>query len=284
MIKTVQHNDLCTDYAGPVRRLLFIGKTRNYDPAEWPDYAKELGLRREHIPELIRLACDAALNWGDPDSREVWAPLHAWRALGQLQAEASVVPLLAFLKTAEGDEAVGQEFPMVSAMIGPAAIPHIAGFLSDRSNPRPSVSTAIEGLKEIAERHPECRAECVGILARTLEWHAHTDRVINGFAVSALIDLVAVEVIDTMREAFRRKSVDISIAGDEEDVEIALGLRDRRSTPTPFYQILPTGWLAQHYADRIPRDTHAVLRHSKVGRNDPCPCGSRRKYKKCCLQ
>jgi hypothetical protein len=48
-----------------------------------------------------------------------------------------------------------------------------------------------------------------------------------------LIDLAAVEVIDTMREAFRRKSVDISIAGDEEDVEIALGLRDSRSTPAP---------------------------------------------------
>jgi len=23
---------------------------------------------------------------------------------------------------------------------------------------------------------------------------------------------------------------------------------------------------------------------SKIGRNDPCPCGSGRKYKKCCLQ
>jgi hypothetical protein len=54
------------------------------------------------------------------------APLHAWRALVQLQAEASVVPLLAFLKMAEGDEAVGQDFPMVFGMIGPAAIPLIA--------------------------------------------------------------------------------------------------------------------------------------------------------------
>jgi hypothetical protein len=220
----VPHNPLCTDYADdPLRRLLFVGKSQNYDPAQWPDYAREFGLRREHIPELIRLACDADLNWGDPDSREVWAPVHAWRALGQLRAEASVAPLLAFLKTAEGDEAVGQDFPMVFGMIGSAAIPHIAGFLSDRSNSRFSVCTAIEGLKEIAGRHPVCRAECVAILARTLE-RAETDQVINGFAISALIDLAAVEVIDTMREAFRREAVDISIAGDAEDVEIALGL------------------------------------------------------------
>jgi PBS lyase HEAT-like repeat len=178
----------------------------------------------------------------------------AARALGQLKAEVSVAPLLAFLKTAERDEAAGQDFPMVFGMIGPAAIPYIAGFLSDRSNPRFPVSTAIEGLKEIAERHPEYRTDCVGILVRMLEWHPETDQVVNGFAVSALIDLAAIEVVDTMREAFRRKSVDISICGDEEDVEIALGLRECRSTPAPLYRIPSTGWLAQLYADRISRD------------------------------
>jgi preprotein translocase subunit SecA len=25
------------------------------------------------------------------------------------------------------------------------------------------------------------------------------------------------------------------------------------------------------------------VHHDKVGRNDPCPCGSGKKYKKCCL-
>ncbi len=69
----VPDNDLCTDYAGPVQRLLTIGETRNCGPAEWPDYAVEFGLGREHIAELSRLACDRALNCGDPDSREVWA-------------------------------------------------------------------------------------------------------------------------------------------------------------------------------------------------------------------
>jgi hypothetical protein len=90
MIETVPYIDLCTDYAGPVQRLLTIGETRSYHPAEWPDYTVEFGLGREHIAELSRLAVTGC---GDPDSREVWAPLHAWRALGQLQAEASVARL-----------------------------------------------------------------------------------------------------------------------------------------------------------------------------------------------
>ncbi|HHX32016.1 MAG TPA: SEC-C domain-containing protein, partial [Bacteroidales bacterium] len=26
-----------------------------------------------------------------------------------------------------------------------------------------------------------------------------------------------------------------------------------------------------------------VIKKEKIGRNDPCPCGSGKKYKKCCL-
>ena len=29
-------------------------------------------------------------------------------------------------------------------------------------------------------------------------------------------------------------------------------------------------------------ETQAPIRHEKIGRNDPCPCGSGKKYKKCC--
>ena len=31
-----------------------------------------------------------------------------------------------------------------------------------------------------------------------------------------------------------------------------------------------------------PPDT--IVRHAHVGRNDPCPCGSGKKFKKCCLK
>jgi SEC-C motif-containing protein len=32
----------------------------------------------------------------------------------------------------------------------------------------------------------------------------------------------------------------------------------------------------------FPKPTTYVNRETKVGRNDPCPCGSKKKYKKCC--
>jgi hypothetical protein len=277
-------DELGVGYAAPVQRLLSFGEARSYNPSDWPDYRGRFGLEREHIGDLIRMACDAGLNQAESTSGEVWAPMHAWGALGQMRAEAAVVPLLAFLRTAEDDEAAAEELPAVFGMIGQAAIRPVSEFLSDRSNPEAAVSTALIGIKEVAARHPECRAECVGILVRMLESQAEMQPSIGGFAVSAVIELQAVEAIDAIRDAFRRDAVDISIAGDAEDVEIALGLRARRATPAPKYMVLPAGGIPWQDADRDRQKTQASPRHANVGRNDPCPCGSGKKYKKCCLQ
>lgn len=275
--------ELGAGYAAPVQQLLSIGEAHSYNPSGWLDYCARFGLQREHIGDLIRMACDAALNQAGSTSSEVWAPTHAWRALGQLRAEEAVLPLLALLRAAEDDEAAAEELPAVFGMIGQAAISPLSAFLSDRSNPEPAVSTALSGIKEIAARHPECRTECVGILVRMLEPQAETDPTIAGLAVWALIDLGAVEAIDAIRDAFRRDAVDISIAGDVEDVEIALGLRAGRATPAPKYRVLPPGGFPWLDAASVQQNTRASPRSAKVGRNDPCPCGSGKKYKKCCL-
>jgi hypothetical protein len=281
MTETSPNFGVRTDYTDPVRRLLSIGESWENDPAKWPDYAAKFGLGSDHIAELIRLACDTVLYGSDSDSTEVWAPVHARRVLGQLQAEESVPPLLAFLKSAGlDDDWTDMELPVVFGLIGAPAISSVAAFVWDQSNSTFPAATAILGLKEIARKHPACRDECIGILGRLLERRGDTDPALNSFAVSALIDLEAVEAIDAIRDAFRRKSVDISIAGDEEDVEIALRLRERRFTPAPRYQLFPAGQSGRLDESQ---DTDVSPRPVKVGRNDPCPCGSGKKYKKCCL-
>ena len=34
--------------------------------------------------------------------------------------------------------------------------------------------------------------------------------------------------------------------------------------------------------NKLEKSSHTVIKPPKVGRNDPCPCGSGKKYKKCC--
>jgi hypothetical protein len=147
--------------------------------------------------------------------------------------------------------------------------------------------TAIKCLEEIAKRHPSSRDECVGILAHRLDGGADNDPTVNGFLISALIDLGAVETMDIIRHAFDKQVVDLSVAGDVEDVELELGVRTRRSTPRPVYHPFfgqPLSGLMGGGSDATAStNIEASAGPRKVGRNDPCPCGSGKKYKKCCL-
>ncbi len=39
----------------------------------------------------------------------------------------------------------------------------------------------------------------------------------------------------------------------------------------------------EEFSPSKPHQQPTIHRGEKVGRNDPCPCGSGKKYKKCCL-
>src|SRR5205823_3615958 len=137
-------------YAPPVDKLLTYGDSHKVgmDPKNWPEYL-ELGIGSEHIPDLIRMATDEELNTADQDSLEVWAPLHAWRILGVLHAEAAIEPLLSLLERVdEGDEWVIEEMPEVYAMLGPAAILALAGYIDDESHSSSARTTASRCLEE----------------------------------------------------------------------------------------------------------------------------------------
>ena len=107
-----------------------------------------------------------------------------------------------------------------------------------------------------------------------LEKFAKNDPALNGFLILGLVDLGALEAIDLIRRAYTMECVDLSVLGDVEDAEIEMGIRDRRATPPPRINLL-TGLPQWGLDDAAPR--------GKVGRNDPCPCGSGKKFKKCCL-
>ncbi|MEI6149206.1 MAG: hypothetical protein WCS01_08945, partial [bacterium] len=109
-------------YHPPVAQLLKLGEP---DQGRKPVRYGKLGLARQHIPELIRMATDAELNDGDPDGDLVWAPLHAWRALAELRAEEAVVPLLGLLRRVDEneDDWVADDLPEALAGIGPSTPP-----------------------------------------------------------------------------------------------------------------------------------------------------------------
>lgn len=137
------------------------------------------------------------------------------------------------------------------------------------------------------KEYPGERDACVGIPVRQLEKFETDGPLLNAFLISGLIDIDATEAIGLIRHAFSRDRVDLSIVGDIEEVEIEMGLRTYRSTPrprfNPFGRYIESRGLADHDIDDPPFGYPPPRRVAKVGRNDPCPCGSGKKYKKCCL-
>jgi hypothetical protein len=268
-------------YTGPEARLLILGEPDDSgDAAEWPEY-REFGLGEANVPDLIRMATDPRLNRAAPDSAEVWAPLHAWRALAQLGATEAAEPLIRLVTRLPNDDWASDEIPVVMGMLGADSLPALTRCLNDESDPSLNRIPAVTAIERIGAMHPDRREDCIVALRHQLARHRDRPAYLNGFIVTALVDLKATEEIDLIREAFADDDVDLSIMGDIEDVEIEFGLRAERTTPrhNPFAELLARTVRGDRSNASLPHQPRHVR---KVGRNDPCPCGSGKKYKRCC--
>ncbi len=217
-----------SDYQPPVAELLNYGNCRNYQ--EWPNYIQELNLEEKHIPELIKMVTDEELNQADSDSREVWSPVHAWRALGQLKASEALEPLLGLLNNRD-DDWISTDFPKLCTLIGVEAIPFLKEFLADSSNHFYARSDAAESLVAISNEYPETRESNITAIAGELEKFRDNNPIFNGFLISNLVDLKAVETINIIEQAFKANLVDTFIMGDWEDVQVEFGLKTREEVP-----------------------------------------------------
>jgi len=241
-------------------------------------YAK-LGFDNSHIPELIAVLTDEALHAGYEAVSS--APVHAWRILAELEASQALPALVSLLRRIDDDDAdwIGNELPSVFRKIGLASVDVLAPFAADERNGIYARGSACLSMGEVATGHPEQRERCLEILTGILKSFENNHQFLNAAIVSVLIDLNAVASIDVVRDAYAADCVDIDIAGDLEDVEIELGLRSKRSTA-------PKGARLFRRLPDFSDIQEATLRRpvvSKIGRNDSCPCGSGKKFKKCCL-
>jgi hypothetical protein len=238
---------------------------------DWPNY-KRYGFGEEDVEALLQLVIAPSLHGASTESKEVWVPLHAWRALAQLGDPRAIDPLIGMFDTLCEDDWAVEELPIVLGMLGRVAIGPLTAFLCDQSHAEFARAMAVSSLEEIAKRDVSTRSRIVKIITDYLDDPDPDATGLNGSAVNSLLSLEARESIDTLRRLYASGNVDLFACGDIEDVEMELGLRSARTTPRPS--------LSESYGVTIP----AVSKHKKVGRNDPCPCGSGKKYKKCCLQ
>lgn len=210
-----------SDYSLPVSRLLNIGRPKTIRRGQWPNYIETYGLTDEHIPDLIELAVEDSLDWGN--DIECYAPIHACRALGQLKAEAAIHFLVGLLEDRDNDW-FAEELPIVFGMIGSASIPSLTSYLNSSDADSWGRVTASGGLEQIANAHPEHRDRCVAIITDALTRHQQQPPELNGNLVGRLLDLQAVDSADVIERAYNEGPMDEMICGSWAQVQVELGL------------------------------------------------------------
>lgn len=220
-----------------VQKLTGLGELWERD--DWPDYAA-YGITAEHIPALIQVLQswrEFAEDLAEDEGEEVaWTPMHAWRALAQLQAVEALPALLDMLHLIKDEESdlVQEEMPVVLGMLGPGAVPGLVAYIQREEKDSWARLAAAEGLTHTGTLFPETRDAAVKALRGALRGFRDQDMLFNGFLVSFLADLNAVEAAPLVEEAFQAGRIDESVIGDFEDYQVAVGLLEHRLTHPKF--------------------------------------------------
>jgi hypothetical protein len=277
-MQTKEKIDLESKYSQKIQQLFELGRESLMN-REIPSY-EAFQFNKEDIPELIKLATDYTYEdidytkykiFGD---RFFYATIHALNVLGKLKAVESIASTLQKMDEEEGDNEFFNE----------ALITYIGNMGSDGldsfeeyifNNPESyELLSVIDGIDKILEKEPSTVNRIEEIMIRYLK-NVKTHPVPLSFAISTLIDIGEDKHIDLIRETFKIKEVDELLRGNLEEIEIDLGLREDRRIK---------GIVDKLDLLTIPEVSKPLVnRENKTGRNDPCPCGSGKKYKKCCL-
>lgn len=162
------------------------------------------------------------------------ATIHSWRALGSTGEVQYLDLFLSLLRPALeiGDELFLDEFAhWVSGMGTPALAP----LLHALANPDEEDVAFLEQLAStltLLTDPDEHRDLLTTGIVPLLERQTNA-RDLNAYLIGILLELKAVEHLDLIRTLYQENLVNVVILGDLEGVEMNLGTRTKRSTPTP---------------------------------------------------
>jgi hypothetical protein len=248
------------------------------DNRPWRDYSA-YGLTAADAPTLVELVADN--SFVESEGADYWVPLHSWRALLHLMP-AGLPELIGIFDVVAEDDWAHDEIPLVVAAAGEAALDPLLDYVLDKRNDEFAIPLALQCLVEIGNRHRKLRKPVIERLVYGLKHTAVRDYGLRGLIVAELVSLRAVEAMPAIRAAFAEDQVDWTVSGDLEDVELGMGLRTKRDTPRPSYKAVQED-AADEDDDNEPLVEQVIRAEPKIGRNEPCPCGSGKKYKKCCM-
>jgi SEC-C motif-containing protein len=276
------------DAAALVRRLIDAGE-------QVPPRLREriLTCGPEVVPLLVAQVKGILTEDGEPN--ESWAALHALELLVDRRAPEAVAPMIRILQEIEWDTWVHDYVLRVMPQLGAAALEPLlaAHAASDDPDFRTDCCSVLsklgvrddrifQAVVEGMERNPNAGAMYVAqygdpralpLLSAALD-RFEESRDPNPFANHAVIEL---------EDAIKRLGGTLTPAQQRKVQRIFANDRPKRERLRAYLlgTLGSVGPDASLTRGAPVSETAPIAR--KIGRNDPCPCGSGKKYKKCCL-
>jgi hypothetical protein len=249
---------------------------------------------REALPPLISLVGRRLVEAEGIDDASEGEPVGpACAILGEIGDAQAVETLIRCLR-ADADE----EVALALARIGAGALEGLKGLLMDAEEDPDVRTQAVVALSYMAYLHPETRSEVVLAFQEVLSRDREDDPEVYEWVINGLGGIgAAAESQDAIRAPFDRGWMEEA----EVDLEDALkggygwvSVQEAEEGLLDPYRYVDEEWeeeaeeeflgMSDFLSGAFPEPQEPVRVGEKVGRNDPCPCGSGKKYKRCCGQ
>jgi len=247
-----------------------------------PNYL-ELGFNENNIDDLIIIALDNDLRFSNSDDeKEMYYPCHAIQILGTLGTLKPFDALLKRLDDFVEDDYYQGAVAYYLRKVGKDKQKELLDYFLNAHNNKHNRLLILEVLERFMVDGSPFNQALEETLVEYLKRDGESYDLLNASAIFDLIDISGAKHIDLIRDVFKKKPVDTFYDGDLEDIEMKLGLREKRSKPKEKHFLQK---MIEEYELEEPLKPLLSLNDSKpkLGRNDPCSCGSGKKYKKCCL-
>lgn len=250
--------------------------------------------REQIIPELLKIIEHAEQNVQELVYQEIYiAHIYAMYLLAQFR-ESRAYPLIVRFFSIPGEitldltgDVVTEDLGRILASVSHGDISLITSLIENENANEYVRGAALEGLVTLVARGQKSRDEIMTYFQSLFRGKLEREQpLVWAILVSCCTHLHPEEVHQDIRQAYEEGLVDEEYV-DFEYVEEALSSRKSRAIKNlkrdrRHRLIEDTISEMEWWACFNPLEQLQVVKRKKVGRNEPCPCGSGKKYKRCC--
>jgi len=254
---------------------------------------KEICNRPDSVPYLARII-EEDIYWEIGGPGDAWSSIHALHLLGSINTTEALHVLIATLR--DYGEDIGDwlfdSMPALLANFGPSAIEPLKAVVLDEGLDGFVRGAASKALVVIAYNYSECREPIIKLFRQII-----LDAEVRAAEDSDIFISLIVEDLAQFKDPVAIEEIELAFTKgvvDENYIDLVEVKRIYR-TPDEDMQYQRDDWdPIEHFSQNNIAYLYKLLcgeekqikeeKKKKIGRNDPCPCGSGKKYKKCCLR